>query len=141
MKGGGGLWLRITLQKNNLPPSSDTCGNKTCTMYFKLLLRKIDFIIIGAEEKTRVATEMADSVNVAEDVKKEVAVKGENQSGEEPVKDNKDTAPGKKDNKKKGSSKWNKKDTAKKTFKPGKFKKFKNNDGKSKQKKKPKSKN
>lgn len=108
-------------------------------MYFKLLLRKIDFIIIGAEEKTRVATEMADSVNVAEDVKKEVAVKGENQSGEEPVKDNKDTAPGKKDNKKKGSSKWNKKD--KKTFKPGKFKKFKNNDGKSKQKKKPKSKN
>lgn len=109
--------------------------------FFVAKLKKFSNKIPGAEEKTRVATEMADSVNVAEDVKKEVAVKGENRSGEEPVKDNKDTAPVKKDNKKKGSSKWNKKDTAKKTFKPGKFKKFKNNDGKSKQKKKPKSKN
>lgn len=109
--------------------------------FFVAKLKKFSNKIPGAEEKTRVATEMADSVNVAEDVKKEVAVKGENQSEEEPVKDNKDTAPVKKDNKKKGSSKWNKKDTAKKTFKPGKFKKFKNNDGKSKQKKKPKSKN
>nr|XP_034315222.1 25S rRNA (cytosine-C(5))-methyltransferase nop2 isoform X1 [Crassostrea gigas] len=109
--------------------------------FFVAKLKKFSNKIPGAEEKTRVATEMADSVSVAEDIKKEVAVKGENQSGEEPVKDNKDTAPVKKDNKKKGSSKWNKKDTAKKTFKPGKFKKFKNNDGKSKQKKKPKSKN
>lgn len=109
--------------------------------FFVAKLKKFSNKIPGAEEKTRMATEMADSVNVAEDVKKEVAVKGENQSEEEPVKDNKDTAPVKKDNKKKGSSKWNKKDTAKKTFKPGKFKKFKNNDGKSKQKKKPKSKN
>lgn len=109
--------------------------------FFVAKLKKFSNKIPGAEEKTRVATEMADSVNVSEDVKKEVFVKEENQSGEEPVKDNKDAAPVKKENKKKGSSKWSKKDTAKKTFKPGKFKKFKNNDGKSKQKKKPKSKN
>lgn len=109
--------------------------------FFVAKLKKFSNKIPGAEEKTRVATEMADSVNVSEDVKKEVVVKEENQSGEEPVKDNKDAAPVKKENKKKGSSKWSKKDTAKKTFKPGKFKKFKNNDGKSKQKKKPKSKN
>lgn len=109
--------------------------------FFVAKLKKFSNKIPGAEEKTRVATEMADSVNVSEDVKKEVVVKEKNQSGEEPVKDNKDAAPVKKENKKKGSSKWSKKDTAKKTFKPGKFKKFKNNDGKSKQKKKPKSKN
>lgn len=109
--------------------------------FFVAKLKKFSNKIPGAEEKTRVATEMADSVNVSEDVKKEVVVKEENQSGEEPVKDNKDAAPVKKENKKKGSSKWSKKDTAKKTFKPGKFKKFKNNDGRSKQKKKPKSKN
>lgn len=109
--------------------------------FFVAKLKKFSNKIPDAEEKTRVATEMADSVNVSEDVKKEVVVKEENQSGEEPVKDVKDAAPVKKENKKKGSSKWSKKDTAKKTFKPGKFKKFKNNDGKSKQKKKPKSKN
>lgn len=110
-------------------------------MYFKLLLRKIDFIIIGVEEKIRVVIEMVDFVNVAEDVKKEVVVKGENRSGEEFVKDNKDIVLVKKDNKKKGSSKWNKKDIVKKIFKFGKFKKFKNNDGKLKQKKKLKLKN
>ena len=82
---------------------------------------------------------MAESINISEE-KPEGSVKNENNSDGEPVKDNEEESPVKKENQKKGNSKWSKKDSIKKTFKPGKFKKFKTGDGKAHQKKKPNSK-
>ncbi|XP_078337246.1 uncharacterized protein LOC111136820 isoform X2 [Crassostrea virginica] len=107
--------------------------------FFVAKLKKFSNKIPGQEEKTRVATEMAESINISEE-KPEGSVKNENNSDGEPVKDNEEESPVKKENQKKGKSKWSKKDSIKKTFKPGKFKKFKTGDGKAHQKKKPNSK-
>lgn len=82
---------------------------------------------------------MAESINISEE-KPEGSVKNENNSDGEPVKHNEEESPVKKEKQKKGKSKWSKKDSIKKTFKPGKFKKFKTGDGKAHQKKKPNSK-
>ncbi|XP_061189588.1 uncharacterized protein LOC133197525 [Saccostrea echinata] len=97
--------------------------------FFVAKLKKFSNKIPGEEEKTRVAAEMAESVNISDEGKKEK----EEKHDREPAGDGKEVSPVKKENQKKGTSKWNKKDNGKKTFRPGKFKKFKSSDGKSKQ--------
>ncbi|XP_056007074.1 uncharacterized protein LOC125664392 isoform X4 [Ostrea edulis] len=111
--------------------------------FFVAKLKKFSNKIPGEEEKTRVAAEMAESVNISEE-KKEIPETGEDISGSEPVKGNKKSSsepakvkPGvssvKQGNQTGGTSKWDKKDNTKKTFKPGKFKKFRSSGGKGKQ--------
>ncbi|XP_062606041.1 uncharacterized protein LOC134267841 [Saccostrea cucullata] len=98
--------------------------------FFVAKLKKFSNKIPGEEEKTRVAAEMAESVNISDEGKKEK----EGEKDSKPAEDKKEEeSPVKKENQKKRTNKYNKKDNGKKTFKPGKFKKFKSGDGKSKQ--------
>ncbi|XP_062566036.1 uncharacterized protein LOC134228404, partial [Saccostrea cucullata] len=102
--------------------------------FFVAKLKKFSNKIPGEEEKTRVAAEMAESVNISDESKKEKEGERDSKAAE----DKKEGSPVKKENQKKGTNKYNKKDNGKKTFKPGKFKKFKSADGKSKQMKQKK---